>query len=122
MKFFLLFFTFNVWATSGNFSSCGTYELYGRIEKNKKEIGYLFYVNKKTKSEYRFRIPLKESLKIAPYIDMPIRLKARIVKMVKGQNGEIADLEALLRVVPDPLGSKLNRVALKSMEKCIHEK
>ncbi len=100
-------------------SGCGTFDVYGVIEKNQKAPGYVFLVNKGTLSEYQFAISDEQELKAAPYIDRTIKLRGKITKKLNGQQGEFSSIESYTDVVPDPANLKgLTGFTFIKKEKC----
>lgn len=100
-------------------TACGTYDIYGVIEKEKSAVGYVFLTNKGTLSEFRFPITEDQELKIAPYIRHPIKLRGRIIKKIDGTIGSFEKIEKLEHVVFDPANMKgLNGFFLVKEEKC----
>lgn len=82
------------------FEGCGDYKISGVIIEYKHKL--FLYINKDTQSEYRFTIPAKEEITIAPYINRALEATIFIKKM----NGTIGELEKIRDTkfhIPDPL-------------------
>jgi hypothetical protein len=114
---FILQIQFVLGATSPE--HCGLYELRGSVEKNNIGPGYLYLVNKGTMSEFKFVIPSKFELQIAPYVDRPTMLRAKFSKKIEGLRGEFSTIESIVLAVNDPLGmSAKNTLLLITKEVC----
>lgn len=120
MKTFFFFFIFGLNAYGATMpSGCGTFDIYGIIEKNKTAPGYSFLVNKGSLSEYKFQITDEEEIKAAPYINRPIKMKARILKKITDYHGEFDSVLKYEYAVIDPANlKKLNGFSLVKKEKC----
>jgi hypothetical protein len=107
---FLLHIQFALAAVSPE--HCGLYELRGSVEKNDIGTGYLYLVNKGTMSEFKFVIPSRFELQIAPYVDRLTMIRAIFSKKIVGFQGEFNAIESIVLSVNDPLGMSANNTLL----------
>lgn len=82
------------------FEGCGDYQISGVISENNHKL--FLYINKGTRSEYRFNIPAKEEMTVAPYINKSLEAKLFIKKM-NGTIGEIEKIRDTQFHIADPL-------------------
>ncbi len=106
MKFLLAFILSTNLYGATQPSGCGTFDIYGVIEKNPNDLGYVFLVNKGSLSQYQFPIVNEEELKALPYMNRPIKVRAQIKKQVAGYRGELAAISRYEDVVLDPANLK----------------
>jgi hypothetical protein len=98
---------------------CGLYELKGIIEKNSKDIGYLYIINQGSKSQYSFTITPELEPKIVPYINRPSKIRAGFNTKIDKYRGEFSSIDSISLVAADPLGlSKENSLVLISRAEC----
>lgn len=102
MKLFLLFFTvFDIHAATQP-DGCGSFDIYGRLEKSKTPGEYQYVVHKDTVSEHRFNISGLHEIKLIPYFERPSKVRAVISKEVRNFRGEFSEIIRVQDTISDP--------------------
>jgi hypothetical protein len=116
--FLLSFFSATAFATT-NPEGCGLYDIHGIIEYSKADSRYIYFVNKGSLSEYQFIIDLKDEIKIAPFIERSIKMRAFVSEEPVGHKGKFQNILSLEYGPADPLLLKNNsNFFLVKKEKC----
>lgn len=98
---------------------CGSFDIYGRMEKSKNPGEFLYVVHGKTISEYKFSLTDIQEIKLAPYLERSSKIRARISKEVVDYTGEFSEIESVEDSVPDPAFlTKNHGFFLVKKEKC----
>ena len=119
MKLFLLFFiAFDIHAATQP-DGCGSFDIYGRLEKSKTPGEYQYVVHKDTVSEHRFNISANHEIKLIPYLERPSKIRAVITKKVTDFRGEFSEIIKVQDTIPDPAHlTKNHGFFLVKKEKC----
>ncbi len=100
---FVLFFFFSLNAYSSTQpDGCGSFDIYGRMEKSKVPGEFQYVVNGKTTSAYKFSLTDKQEIKMAPYLGRSTKIRAIISKNITDYTGEFSEIERVEDSVPDP--------------------
>lgn len=115
---FFFLFCFNAYSATQP-SSCGSYDIYGRMEKSKTPGEFQYVVHGGTVSEYRFNLTDTQEIKLAPYLERSTKIRATISKALTDNNGEFSELKSVEDIVPDPAKlTKNHGFFLLKKEKC----
>lgn len=119
MKGVLIFlFCLNAYGATQT-SDCGSYDIYGRMEKSKTPGEFQYVVNGGTVSQYKFNLPPVQEIKLAPYLERSTKIRATISKKIADFNGEFSEIEKVEDTVPDPAKlTKEHGFFLVKKEKC----
>ena len=116
---FLFLFCLNAYSATQP-SGCGSYDIYGRMEKSKTPGEFQYVVHGGTVSEYRFNLTGTQEIKLAPYLERSTKIRATISKALTDYNGDFSELSLVEDVVPDPAKLTTHHgFFLKKKEKCI---
>ncbi len=117
MKPILLFLILTIPQISlAELSDCGEYEVRGIVRA--KEKGYGIVVNEKTMSEINISLPMKEQLKILPYVDRAMSAVVLLDKRFDGTKGESENVMSIKTRIPDPLKPADTGLSLLKKTKC----
>lgn len=103
----ILLFSFLILISLNTYSStqpdgCGSFDIYGRMEKSKISGMFEYIVHEKTTSEYKFLLYDKQEIKMAPYLGRSSKIRASILKKVIDYRGEFEEIESVEESLPDP--------------------
>ena len=82
-------------------SDCGEYEVRGIVRT--KQAGHEIIINEKTMSELTISVPTSEMLKLAPYVDRPMKAVILLDKKFDGTKGVSNKVISISDRIPDPL-------------------
>ncbi len=111
LLFFLIVFSFNSVA-----ADCHVFKVRGSVEFHDGE--FLLVVNKKTRSEYRFKIKEKSKMKILPFIEDYVEAELIFPKREVSKKGSIQEIKSIKSWVPDPLFNKESFSYIEKREAC----
>jgi hypothetical protein len=86
---------------------CGSYDIYGRLEKSKEPGEFQYVVHGGTVSQYKFNLTADQEIKLVPYLERSSKIRATISQPMNDFNGDFSSIEKVEDVVPDP--AKLTR-------------
>lgn len=102
MKFFLFFlFSLNAYSSTQP-DGCGSFDIFGRMEKSKRPGEFQYIVHGKTTSAYKFSLTDKQEIQLAPYLNRSSKIRATIAKNITDYSGEFSEIERVEDSVPDP--------------------
>jgi len=102
MKFFLFcLFSLNAYSSTQP-DGCGSFDIYGRMEKSKAPGDFQYVVHGKTTSAYKFSLTDKQEIQMAPYFGRSSKIRASITKNITDYTGEFSEIEGVEDSVPDP--------------------
>lgn len=102
MKFFLfLALSLNAYSSTQP-EGCGSFDIYGRVQKSKTPGEFQYVVHGATISEYKFKLTDKQEIQLAPYLGRAIKIRASLSKEITDYNGEFSIIEKIEESVPDP--------------------
>jgi hypothetical protein len=84
-----------------SFRGCGLYWVAGIVRITK--VGFFIVINENTGSEFSFKSSVTEELKLAPYVDRPMRALVVINQKINGTLGKLAKVDVVKDRIPDPL-------------------
>lgn len=116
----LLFFLFclNAYGATRP-SDCGSYDIYGRLEKSKTPGEFQYIVHGGTVSQYRFNLTDVQEMKLVPYLEYSTKIRATISKRITDFNGDFSEIEKVEDTVLDPARlTKKHGFFLVKKEKC----
>lgn len=100
-------------------SDCGSYDIYGRLEKSKTPGEFQYVVHSGTVSQYRFNLTDVQEMKLVPYLEYSTKIRATISKKITDFNGNFSAVEKVEDTVPDPAKlTKNHGFFLVKKEKC----
>lgn len=116
--FILILFASAVYALE--FEGCGEYLLKGILKTDSDSPYKMYYVvHPESKSQMTFQIiEKKDALKLAPMLNTPSSIKARITKMMDGTKGKISFPYEISNRFPDPLSSESTGIKKIKNLKC----
>lgn len=88
---------------------CGSFDIYGRMEKSKTPGAFQYIVHGKTNSQYKFSLTDKQEIQMAPYLGRSSKIRASISKEITDYTGEFSEIERVEDTVPDPAFLLKNR-------------
>ncbi|MDD4976456.1 MAG: hypothetical protein PHY93_19010 [Bacteriovorax sp.] len=96
--------------------SCGDYLIQAEVVM-KNGVSFLV-INPGSESEINLKVAFKETPKLAPYIGRFIQTKIKIERPMDATRGEVASIEGIKVLVPDPLlsGKGTSMKMIKSMD------
>lgn len=98
---FLFLFCLNAYSATQP-SDCGSYDIYGRLEKSQTPGEFQYVVHGGTVSQYKFNLTPEQEIKLVPYLERSSRIRATISKAITDFNGDFSSIEKAEDVVPDP--------------------
>lgn len=97
-------------------SDCGDYEVRGVVRAGK--LGHEIIINEKTMSELNITLPIQEQLKLAPYVDRPMKAVILLDKKFDGTKGVSNKIISINDRIPDPLKPKDTGLELIKKTSC----
>lgn len=117
--FLLIFHSFSTLAASP-MDACGEYRAKGEIVKNPNEAGYSLLVNPKTKSEFQFKIKLRDELKASSFFTQRVEATFLVAKKMNGMKGEIEKMISIKKIPAKSIGiDTKNEIELIKKSDCI---
>lgn len=96
-----LLISFNAYSATQP-SGCGSYDIYGRLEKSKTPGEFQYVVHGGTVSEYKFNLTDVQEIKLVPYLKRSTKIRATISKVITGYVGAFSSIDKVEDVIPDP--------------------
>lgn len=100
--------------------NCGEFKASGEIIKNSEETGYSLVVNKNTKSQYLFKIKIKDELIVSSFLDKKVLMNFSLKHSANGMSAEIDKVISIKKIPFVGVEvSKNNEIELINKSECL---